>query len=204
MLLPQRPASDHQRLNRRHRMASKSVADRFWSKVDKSGGQDACWIWTGAVSRTGYGNAWDGTLRKQFGSHRLAWVLANGKVPDGLCVCHKCDVRACCNPSHMFLGSQLDNVVDRERKGRGASRNVLSDAGKRNFSLNGPQGVCKHDWMRPRGDRVHTSKLSERDVIAIRKHRDEGESLRFISNAYGVSMSSVSRIALRQSWRHVT
>lgn len=91
------------------------VSERFWEKVDKSGGEDSCWIWTGAIDTPRYGAfRYNG---KKVNSHRMAWRLVNGEIPDGLLVCHKCDNRLCCNPSHMFLGTHLDNNRDMIAKG---------------------------------------------------------------------------------------
>lgn len=82
------------------------------------GADDECWLWTGAITSDGYGKC-----RPESDSwlaHRVAWTVARGEIPEGLCVCHKCDVRACCNPSHLFLGTNTDNVMDRCAKGRSA------------------------------------------------------------------------------------
>jgi HNH endonuclease len=73
-----------------------------------------CHIWVGSKKAKRYGNL-------QISSHRLAWELANGPVPEGMHVLHRCDTPACCNPDHLFLGTQTDNMTDKMRKGR--SRN---------------------------------------------------------------------------------
>ena len=76
-----------------------------------------CWIWLGAL-RCGYGHiSWE---NKPALVHRVMWVLTNGPIPDGMNVCHKCDTPPCCNPTHLFLGTDQDNVHDAVRKGRHA------------------------------------------------------------------------------------
>ena len=98
-------------------MGRKTLEERFWEKVDRRG-PDECWPWTGAVSSTGYGNFGQGGMHRQVGAHRIAFVLSGGVIPPGSCVCHGCDNRACCNPAHLFLGSDTDNVQDMIRKER--------------------------------------------------------------------------------------
>ena len=93
-----------------------SAAERFWAKVEKHG-PDECWPWRGAItSQHGYGNtAWEG---HHLGAHKVAWILTNGYVPEGKCVLHKCDNRVCCNPGHFYLGSKVDNSLDKMVRGR--------------------------------------------------------------------------------------
>jgi hypothetical protein len=75
-----------------------------------------CWLWTGSVASHGYG---DLRLNKKTKlAHRLSWELANGHIPDGYFVLHRCDVRLCVNPSHLFLGTTTDNMRDKVKKGR--------------------------------------------------------------------------------------
>jgi hypothetical protein len=90
---------------------------RFWHSVDSSGGPDACWLWTGYVQQwTGYGVI--GLKGKEFRVHRVAFFLEHGHINDSLMVLHKCDVRACVNPAHLYQGTAKDNNADMSRRGR--------------------------------------------------------------------------------------
>ena len=86
---------------------------RFWANVDKS---DSCWNWTASLSKSGYGAF--SNNGKYVRAHRYSWSLHNGKIPDGLCVLHRCDNRKCVNPDHLWLGTHDDNMRDRTLKGR--------------------------------------------------------------------------------------
>ena len=97
---------------------SRPLAERFWEKVDRSGGTDACWPWIGAIGVHGYGRVnLDG--RSTGIASRVAWTLTFGD-PGDLGVLHRCDNPPCCNPAHLFLGTQLDNSRDMVAKGRAA------------------------------------------------------------------------------------
>lgn len=93
---------------------SEEVIERFWSHVVKS---DGCWIWTaGTYKHGGYGLISIGDRNHR--THRVAWILANGEIPEGLFVCHHCDNPPCVRPDHLFLGTNLDNMRDSNQKGR--------------------------------------------------------------------------------------
>lgn len=85
-----------------------------FSKIDFRG-LDECWIWNGCKSK-GYGLL--RYKRKIFRAHRFVWSAVNGEIPNGKLVCHKCDVPSCVNPSHLFIGTDLDNALDKVKKGR--------------------------------------------------------------------------------------
>ena len=92
-----------------------SLECRFWSKVDK---KNNCWEWTAALfAKTGYGQ-FALTSKKPETAHRMSWMLTHGEIPNGLFVLHHCDNRLCCNPSHLFIGTHKDNMVDMSQKGR--------------------------------------------------------------------------------------
>lgn len=85
-------------------------ASRFWSRVDSSGGPDACWPWQGELNDNGYG-------RLRFGgkmevAHRVAYELTHGAIPAVRFVCHSCDNPPCCNPAHLWVGTAIDNLRD--------------------------------------------------------------------------------------------
>jgi hypothetical protein len=76
-----------------------------------------CWVWTGARTRAGYGTLGvDGSTRY---THRLCYEEFVGPIPDGMRACHRCDNPPCCNPEHLFLGTDQDNMDDMWAKGRG-------------------------------------------------------------------------------------
>lgn len=91
----------------------------FWETI-RVGDESECWLWTGPVWHFGHGRLWmNGRARW---AHRMVWELTKGPIPADMCVCHHCDVPACCNPAHLFLGTKGDNNRDRSRKGRTSVR----------------------------------------------------------------------------------
>ena len=100
-----------------------SVEERFWRYIDRRGDDD-CWEWTGKSKVEGYGTiGLGGRQGKKVLAHRLSWTIHNGDIPEGEgyhggVVMHKCDNRLCCNPNHLMLGSQYDNVRDMMDKRR--------------------------------------------------------------------------------------
>jgi hypothetical protein len=151
---------------------STPIAERFWSKVDKSGD---CWVWTGSRAR----GRWQGYGRINAGdfvalAHRVSWEIANGPIPTGMLVLHRCDNPPCVRPEHLFLGTSHDNNLDMARKRR-------STHGERNAG----------------------AKLTKAMVRAMRAEREAGESVSALAGKYGVSPDSASRILNRRTWKHV-
>lgn len=122
-----------------------SLQVRFFDRLERSG---ECWLWTGYVNSFGYGTI--NVAKVQWKTHRLAWFLANGPIPDGLLVLHRCDTPACCRVDHLFLGTSLDNNRDRDAKRRNAEMQKTHcpkghpyDEANTRFSANGRQRHCK-------------------------------------------------------------
>lgn len=144
----------------------KSCRECFEEKFVKG---DDCWEWTANKDRSGYGQfSFFGVNQ---GAHRASYQFYIGEIPEGLQVLHKCDNRACVNPSHLFLGTNADNVRDREDKGRTAV-----------------------------GEKSGRAKLTEEQIVEIRAMRKEGDKLTDLARLYKVSQQQISRIALHQSW----
>lgn len=163
-----------------------SIADRFWAKVDKNG-HDGCWIWTGTIA---YGYGRFSVSRKSVPAHRFVWLLHHGQhAPFDKLVCHRCDVPLCVRPSHLFLGTPAENSADMVRKGRAAT-------GTR-------QGAYTHPESRLRGEAVATAKLTERQVIEIRRLHEAGEKFRPLARRFGVSKGAIAMICHRVNWKHV-
>ena len=112
------------RLRRQGGLRLPSASERFAAKLARR--PNGCLEWTGASQPAGYGHMWfDG---KWVGSHRIAWILANGPIPDGLHVCHACDNPPCCEPTHLWLGTNAENVADRDAKERSAQSRKARDS----------------------------------------------------------------------------
>lgn len=148
-----------------------NTADSFWSNVTRS---PTCWLWIGFRNGGGYGRLEFGG-RKQL-AHRVAWQLTNGHIPHGKCVCHHCDTPACVNPTHLFVGTQSENIWDGSRNGR---------------------------LIRPMGSEHHHSTLTEDVVRAIRMEHTSGVRQCDLVRKYGVRKANVSLIVRRVAWKHV-
>lgn len=152
-------------------------ASYFWERMEQSGD---CLLWTRSRTKDGYGQVWyEGKVWK---ASRVAWLLTHGPIPDGVRVLHNCpggDNPACCNPDHLFLGSQSDNVRDMMAKGRNAST--------------------------PRGAANPNTHLTDDDVRAIRALYSSGEyAYAGLAAAFSVGQSTIARIVKGESWQGVS
>jgi len=146
----------------------------FWTRVDVRR-VDECWPWLSNVDMYGYGKAYDPDRKATVRAHRQAWVEAEGEIPHGLCVCHRCDNRTCCNPNHLFLGTNEENSFDRHEKQRDA-----------------------------RGEGHGMARLTEPQVLEIRRLYASGRwTLEKLGQRFGVDTSNIWLIVNRKKWRHI-
>lgn len=157
----------------------RTIDQRMTEKIDRRGAND-CWPWIGSVNQGGYGRI--KVTGRVEAAHRVAFRLAHGAIADGLLVCHRCDNPRCCNPAHLFLGTDRDNAQDRARKGRGNQGRQSVNAGVLN----------------------RAAKLDDDAVRTIRRMRaDTGATHRAIATAFGVSPRTVGEILSGAHWRSV-
>lgn len=177
---------------------------RFWARVRKTGPGE-CWLWLdrhGRARADEYGRVTFG--RRWYAMHRVAWLLTNGAIPEGLFACHRCDVRGCCNPSHLFLGDQADNMIDCANKGRtarGASHGLKLDPER--AARGDRHGTKTHPDCSPKGSRNGQARLTEADVLAIREACAAGQTRSSVARRFHVSTATVILIAQRKTWRHI-
>lgn len=175
----------------------------FWSLVAKGNDSD-CWLWTGYCHpKTGYGSFRFSAVmgKKNTGyAHRVAWVLTNGMLPGGLDVLHKCDNPPCCNPAHLWLGTQADNNADRDAKGRGGGPKL------KEYYRTHP-GVAKarsKNIPRRLGINHPMRKIDDDIVREIRALYSRGKfSARRVAEHLGISEGIVYSVISGKTWSHV-
>ncbi len=164
------------------RTINEKDVERFWSKVDKDGPTPAhmphlgkCWIWNGDIRPSRSGEYGDIRVRgKHIRAHRAAWMIERGPIPDNFVVGHECDNPRCVNPLHLFIGTQRENILDMNKKGRQA-----------------------------RGEWNGNSTFSEDEIRSIRTRYSNGETQKEIGATFGVRQTTISRIVTGRSWKHI-
>jgi hypothetical protein len=139
-----------------------------------------CWNWNHYKKPSGYGTYWNG--KKTVNAHKHYYEQANGPVPAGLQLCHKCNNPSCVNPDHMYVGTAKENASDKVKSNR-----------------------C----YRPIGSKNGMSKLTEHDVEIIRemyRRHPSGKKQRtglstFLSSWFGITSSTVSMIKYKKRWK---
>lgn len=150
------------------RFRTESQVDRFYCSFEQSGD---CWLWDGHINDKGYG-VFCMNGRKE-SAHRAAWLLLRGPIHDGLHVLHRCDVRNCVNPDHLWLGTHRDNMRDMSAKGRGGTT---------------------------RGESTPWAVLDEAKVRSILESAESGRAL---ARKYGVSNSTVYAVRQGKTWKDI-
>jgi len=164
------------------------VEDRFWAKVQKT---DSCWLWTAAVTESGYGRYKVRSYTHVL-AHRWVWENVYGSIPDGLFVCHHCDVPSCVRPSHLFVGTQAANMRDAAVKGR--VRGWWSTPGAENPNKGKSlrtKGKPWSDARRAKGNVALRALTDEQELVVYRRWK-AGERQAAIAADLGVSQSVVS------------
>lgn len=146
---------------------------RFMKKVSVA--SDDCWIWN-AATLGAYGSFY--VHPKVEAAHRASYMLFVGDIPEGLCVCYRCDTPKCVNPEHLFLGTHAQNMEDRNRKGRASGGSL-------------------------KGELSPAVKFTEKDVLAMREMYTQGKSQREIARTFNTSQGYISNIVTRKTWGHV-
>lgn len=151
-------------------MITETLMERHSARYeyDTNGG---CWLWKGAAQPLGYGQIKvDGRMSL---AHRVSWELHRGPIPEGICVLHRCDIPACVNPDHLFLGTRGDNNQDKYSKGRAVN-------------LSG-----ENHWK---------AKLTAAQVKEIHEQRAAGAKLSELAQRFGVHFATIGRIARGKAW----
>jgi HNH endonuclease len=163
----------------------------FWANI-KIGAPDECWPWQRRAMPTGYGYIWDG--ERYTYTHRHAYKLTYGAIPDGLCVCHTCDNRICCNPAHLWVGTNADNMRDRDAKGRGYFQRLWAER-KANAKPRPPRPQRPEGWKRRH--------MSATDAMNIRQSYARGVSVEDLADQYQKTTRYIGKIVRGEKWKNL-
>lgn len=148
-----------------------------------------CWIWNKRVNNSGYGSAWFNG--KNHPAHRASWMHHNGEILNGLWVLHKCDVRPCINPEHLFLGTQQDNIRDMHAKGRGCTKN--NHYTRKRLAA----GILYANV-------ASQTALTKDKVILIKRAHAAGIPIRLLGRALDCAQQTIQAVVRGETWKHVT
>jgi len=152
-----------------------TIAETFWSHI-AVGKPDECWPWIKSTVR-GYGHFRQ--KRRDVYAHRRAYELTHQTtLTSDIVVCHSCDNPACCNPAHLWIGKQSDNLRDCRVKGR-------------------------HRGPSPEKRATYNCKITPNDVVAIRQRHAAGEKPKSIAESYPLTLNGIHRIIRRETWKIV-
>ncbi|TXH57987.1 MAG: HNH endonuclease [Desulfurellales bacterium] len=169
---PVRYVLDH----RKRQSPYATIEEAFWSHCSP-GQPDECWEWQGTLDQDGYGK-FTHVKKVRYSAHRFSWELHNGKpVPNGMAVCHNCpggDNPRCVNPSHLWLGTNRENIADKVTKNRQA-----------------------------KGETNGRALLTKEDVVKIRELHSQKVRLDEIANLFRVSNPTIQKIVYRKNWKHL-
>ncbi|MBW4599742.1 MAG: HNH endonuclease [Calothrix sp. FI2-JRJ7] len=179
--------------------APQNFEDKFWQRVEKT---ETCWLWKSSKTRDGYG-LFQKDGRRQY-AHRIAWELYHKTpIPNGMFICHVCDVPSCVRDSHLFLGTHKDNMQDMISKGR-------------NFAITKPERIARGERHRSRtkpesivkGEAVNTAKLTQQQIDEIRRryhpkarYGHPGSRAGQLAQEFGVSRSQIWKIVTNKAWK---
>ena len=149
--------------------------DDHW--IAKSGPLDTdCWIWQRCIDSGGYGMLNLGIGESPERAHRFSRIRSNDQIPYGMCGLHRCDVRPCVRPDHLFIGSYLENNRDRHLKGRSASH---------------------------KGENNGRANLCDVDVHLVRDLHESGQTYRAIAKWLEIPLSTITNIIRRHTWTYI-
>lgn len=163
----------HYEYRRRHGLIQtrppEPVDVRFWMNVDRSE-PEVCWEWRGtSFVGMGYGvfQAFD-----EQRAHRVAWVLTHGPIPKGMLVCHRCDNPPCCNPGHLFLGTDGDNMADMVAKGRNRNGGMSKTHCPKGHPLSG-DNLYRYPATHRHPNGRRSCRICRREAMIIFKQRHQ-------------------------------
>ena len=156
---------------------SPTFPERFWEKVFIMTEGRGCWLWVGSLRTGGYGQIGTCLNHLPMRAHVASWILNRGPIPKGLCVCHKCDIRPCVRPDHLFLGTRFENNQDMIQKGR----------------------FCRMPTRR--GDEHPRHKLTVAQVLELRLKYHQ--LCHGAAECFGVNVETIRGIIHNRNWRHL-